>query len=196
MIFFLSILSVALAVPTFPISALENAHQSSMDAFSRELQGSPYDNFILSSYAEPLLQTIDKIWTIAYTENNASLFLQRFTDLVKDKTDELVMKMSNRYEECKLPKSKTLKKRQWAIPSKLEARYNAHDPSIKESFTNVITALRDFFSTVARKTGCAGLVSMLGFVLIGSVLIAYMGTFIMFGVSFGKYLLGNNTSSV
>jgi hypothetical protein len=138
------------------------------------------------------------------------------------------MEMSNRYEECKLPESKSLKKRniinasgeestnplfklvddvddkpdssqessfnqnlEFKIPSKIQA-----DPSIKECFKNVISAVKELFSALTRKTGCVALVSTLGYVLIGSVLIGYMATFVMFGINFGKYLLRNNTSSV
>ena len=244
MIFLFSILSVAWALPSSPLMALNNAHESSVDAFARELQNWPYKNFILSSYVEPLLQNIDKSWAFAYTQNDASLFLQEFLDFVGTRTEQLVIEMSDRYQECRLFPASNLEKRRLGLPHELldenaldgveqilppsvnnvahsvedipihsapwskesftegknvveqnptEASKPEYDASFKECFTDVVKAIKKLFSTLAQKTGCVAIVGILGYVLIGSVLLAYMVTFVLFGLNFAKYLLSKNT---
>lgn len=240
MIYFLILLSAAVAVPMSPTIALKNAHQSSMNAFSQHLEGSPYKNFILSSYAEPLLRKLDNSWTLAYIENDASLFLQDFSDLVQTTTDQLMVKMSNRYEECRAPNS--LEKRlRWEIPIKVEETNTDHvdtppsnagtqvdagtqvenagtlsntasgqesstkkmvdmatqtelgdvseSPTIQGKFKELVKSITSFLSVTAHHTGCVRVVRVLGYVLIGSVVLAYLATFALFSVKYAKYLL-------
>lgn len=67
------------------------------------------------------------------------------------------------------------------------------DLSIRESVAGVYESIKTLITTIGKKTGCFKILSGLGSVLIGSVLLGYIVSFFLFGGQFVRFLKSNTT---
>ena len=149
------------------IQILENSHSLILNQFSGQF--GKFDQIVLDTFADPLLNSLDlQLISIPDSDKDTNFF-KRISEIIISCTETWLSKVwiplidkhpNLQHLENNYPFQITL------TDKKLQKRSNGH-------FSTLVSSMIEKFSNIASKTGCYWMMSKLGGLLIGSVLLGY-----------------------